>query len=463
MRLQRFEVPGLAHYSYVISSQGKAVVIDPRRDIDVYTDFAQAQDLSITHILETHIHADYASGAHELAEMTGAEFLASSHDKGEDFQYQFPHRDLKDGESLQVGDVRITALHTPGHTPEHLSFVIQELSRSREPMALMSGDFVFVGSLGRPDLLGAAAKQRLAGQLYDSLHEKIKSLPDGLEVYPAHGAGSLCGAGMAERPQSTLGYERACNVFFADKNKEKFIQHILSTVPEFPEYYKRMKRINAEGPPILKGLPGDPEMSLAAFRKGIADPDAIVIDLRRQEAFGGGHIPGALNIGGDQNLSTWAAWMVPYDRPIYLVGEDAVEYHARRALIRVGLDNVKGYLKGGLKTWLLAGLPVAHIQQISAAELHEQIRRDHPYVLDVRSPGEWRSGHIKAATHISAGALPSRLVEIPTDRTVHVICGSGYRSSLCTSVLRRAGITKLVNVMGGMTAWNRAGFATSAD
>jgi hydroxyacylglutathione hydrolase len=206
MKLHRFEVPGLAHYSYILSSQGKAVVVDPRRDIDIYTEYALANDLEITHIVETHIHADYASGARELAHVTHAEFLASAHDTGEDFQYRFPHRDLSDGEAFAVGDLRITALHTPGHTPEHLSFVVNELSRGRSPMALMSGDFVFVGSLGRPDLLGESAKQRLAAQMFDSLHEKIKLLPDGVEVYPAHGSGSLCGAGMSERPQSTLGY-----------------------------------------------------------------------------------------------------------------------------------------------------------------------------------------------------------------------------------------------------------------
>jgi hydroxyacylglutathione hydrolase len=440
----------------MLSSKGNAIVIDPRRDIDVYSEFALTNDLTITHILETHIHADYASGARELAHATGAEFLASTHDVGEDFSYRFPHRDIRDGESIDVGDVRITALHTPGHTPEHLSFVVHELTRSREPMALMSGDFVFVGSLGRPDLLGEAAKQRLAGQLYDSLHSKIKHLPDGVEVYPAHGSGSLCGAGMSDRPQSTLGYERIANAFFGDKDKNKFVAHILGSVPEFPEYYKRMKQVNSEGPPLLNGLPGDPDMSLAEFRRGIEDPNAIVIDLRRQEAFGGGHIPGSLNIGGDQNLSMWAAWIVSDRHPIYLVGEDSIEYHARRALVRVGLDNIRGYLKGGFKTWLLAGLPVEHVPQISVAELNDRIRRDAVFVLDVRSPGEWNNGHIASATHIPAGALPQRTQEVPSDRPVHIICGSGYRSSLSTSVLRRAGIRDVVNVMGGMTAWNRA-------
>jgi hydroxyacylglutathione hydrolase len=457
MKLQRFEVLGLAHYSYVLSSQGKAVVVDPRRDFDVYTDYAAANDLIITHILETHIHADYASGARELAQVTGAEFLGSGHDVGEDFQYKFPHKDFMDGDSIEVGDMRIIAIHTPGHTPEHLSFLIEEKSRGNHPMALLSGDFVFVGSLGRPDLLGEAAKERLAGQLYDSIHQKIKSLPDWVEVHPAHGSGSLCGAGMSERPQSTLGYERMANRFFASMDRPTFIREILANSPEFPEYYKRMKRINSEGPAILGGIPGNPEMTLAEFKKGVDDPNAIVIDLRRQEAFGGGHIPGAFNIGGDQNLAMWAAWVVPYDRPIYLVGEDGGECHARRQLIRVGLDNVKGYLKGGFKTWLLAGYPIAHVPQISTAELKQRIANNGIVVVDVRSPGEWRNGHIANAKNIPAGEIQRRATELPREKPIHVICGSGYRSSLTTSILRREGFPDVTNVMGGMTSWTKAG------
>jgi hydroxyacylglutathione hydrolase len=457
MKLQRFEVPGLAHYSYVLSSMGKAVIVDPCRDVDVYTDYAAANDLQITHILETHIHADYASGARELAQSAGAEFLASGHDTGEEFQYKFPHKDLMDGEALDVGDMRIVALHTPGHTPEHLSFLIEEKSRGNHPMSLLSGDFVFVGSLGRPDLLGDAAKERLAGQLYDSIHEKIKTLPDWVEVHPGHGAGSLCGAGMSERPQSTLGYERIANRFFTSMDRATFIREILANSPEFPEYYKRMKRLNSEGPAILGGIPGNPEMSLAEFKKGVDDLNAIVIDLRRQEAFGGGHIPGAFNIGGDQNLSTWAAWVLPTDRPIYLVGEEGGDTHARRQLIRVGLDNVKGYLKGGLKTWLLAGYPIAHVPQISTTELNQRLSKNGIVVVDVRSPGEWRNGHIAGAKHIPAGEVRQRATELQKEKPIHVICGSGYRSSLATSILLRDGFPDVTNVMGGMTSWTKAG------
>lgn len=455
MKFQRFEVPGLAHYSYILGAAGKAVVVDPKRDVDTYLDYAAANNLEITHILETHIHADYCSGARELAHATGAEMWLSAHDTGEDFEYKFPHHEFRDGDELHLGELRIVALHTPGHTPEHLSFLVYDTKRSETmPLLLLSGDFVFVGSLGRPDLLGEKAKQKLAEQLYESLHEKIASLPDGVEVHPAHGAGSMCGAGMADRPQSTLGYERLSNIFFADREKEKFVHHILSTVPPFPEYYKRMKRVNAEGPAILGSQPLR-AVPVEEFRKLATDPGYTVIDLRRPEAFGGAHVPGAYSIGLGPNLSTWAAWVASYEKPILLVGDASSNYEeARRALIRVGLDDVRGYLKGGMTAWVEAGYEQEHVQQISVRELAE-IARAGGFVLDVRTDDEWKSGHIEGATHIMGGELEKRVAELPRNKPIHIICGSGYRSSVATSVLQRAGFRDVVNVDGGMTAWNR--------
>ncbi len=456
MRLHRFEVPGLAHYSYALESGASVLIVDPKRDMDTYLQYAAERNLRITHILETHIHADYASGARELAQATGAELWLSAHDSGEDFEYAFSHRAFRDGEELTVGSLRLSALHTPGHTPEHLSFLVHDDARCRDAMALLSGDFVFVGSLGRPDLLGEGAKRRLAGQLFDSIRDKLSALADGVEVHPAHGAGSLCGSGMSERQQSTLGYERCCNPYFLDRDRGHFIEHILSTVPPFPEYYKRMKRVNSDGAAILNGIPGDRAIPPADFRRLVEDGEAVVIDLRRPEAFGGAHLPGAFNIGGDQNLSMWAGWVVPYDRPILLVGDDSAGYeHARRSLIRVGLDNVVGYLKGGMKAWIEAGYPQDHLPQISVGELRERLDRG-AFVLDVRSDGEWNSGHIEGAEHIMAGHLPQHAAELPHDRAIHVICGSGYRSSVASSILRRAGFRDVVNVVGGMTAWSRA-------
>jgi hydroxyacylglutathione hydrolase len=457
MKFQRFEVPGLAHYSYVLGAAGKAVVVDPKRDVDTYIEYARANDLKIAYILETHIHADYCSGAKELAEATGAELWLSGHDSGEDFVYQFSHHKFRDGEALELGEMRIVALHTPGHTPEHLSFLVYDTKRSATmPMLMLSGDFVFVGSLGRPDLLGEAAKQKLAGQLYDSLNSKIAELPDGLEVHPAHGAGSMCGAGMGDRPQTTLGYERLSNMFFADRDKQTFVQHILSTVPPFPDYYRGMKRVNSDGPRTV-GVEPPRALAVDEFKKAAMDGEHVVIDLRRPEAFGGAHIPGALNVGQAAVFSTWAAWVVPYDKPILLVGDASTNYdEARRALIRVGLDDVRGYLKGGMAAWVEAGHEQAHVSQISVGELSEIVRSNKDaFVLDVRADSEWNSGHIESATHIMGGDLPKRAGELPRDRKIYAVCAAGYRSSVATSVLKRAGFRDVVNVDGGMGAWNR--------
>jgi hydroxyacylglutathione hydrolase len=455
MKFQRFEVPGLSHYSYILGAAGKAVVVDPRRDVDVYLEYAAANDLKIAYILETHIHADYCSGARELAELTGAELWLSAHDEGEEFVYQFAHKDFRDGETLELGELRIVAMHTPGHTPEHLSFLVYDTKRSATtPLLMLSGDFLFVGSLGRPDLLGEAAKLKLAGQLYDSLHEKIASLPDGLEVHPAHGAGSMCGAGMSDRPQSTLGYERLSNMFFADRDKKIFTEHILATVPPFPDYYRRMKRVNSQGPATV-GCDAPKAIAVDDFRKLALDGNHVVIDLRRPEAFGGAHVPNVFNIGQAPIFGMWAAWVVPYDKPILLAGDASTDYDAaRRALVRVGLDQVQGYLKGGMTAWVEAGYNLSHVPQISVLQLSD-MAKGAAVVLDVRGDAEWMGGHIQGARHIMGGDLPKRANELPQDAEIYVVCAAGYRSSIATSVLRRAGFRHVTNVDGGMSAWNR--------
>jgi hydroxyacylglutathione hydrolase len=456
MKLKQFEVPGLAHYSYVLGSDGKAVVIDPKRDCDTYVTYAAQQDLKITHVLETHIHADYASGALELAKITGAELWLSAHDRGSKFEYSFDHHEFGDGDELSAGDLRIAAVHTPGHTPEHLSFLVYEKSRCGQPLALFSGDFIFVGALGRPDLLGEDEKPKLAAALYQSVHARISGLPDGVELYPAHGAGSLCGSGMAERSQSTLGYERFCNIFMADREEREFIDAILKSVPELPDYYLRMKEVNSRGPRQLGDLPGDHSFAPAEFKAQLESLHPVIIDLRRPEAFGGAHIPGSFNIGATDNLSTWAGWIIPPDQPILLVGDEGVDLEeARRSLIRVGLDDVRGFLKGGMTAWMEAGFDQAHVRQISVKELAALLDEREPLlVLDVRSRKEWCSGHIDGAVHIPGGDLPKRVKEVPVDVPVAVICGSGYRSSIAASVLERAGHSSIRNVGGGMAAWN---------
>jgi len=462
MLFERIEDSGLSQYSYVVACErsGEAVVVDPRRDVDAYLELAAERNLEVAHVVETHIHADYASGARELAERTGAALWTSAYDKGETYEVAFPHQDLRENQTIEVGNVRLEPLHTPGHTPEHLSFLVYDGSRSREvPEILLSGDFLFVGSLGRPDLLGEEAKAELARKQFTSVREKLAGLPDGMEVHPAHGAGSMCGAGMSGRPFSTLGFERIANPYLDPRLTEQaFVDKLLSSSPPFPPYYRRMKKLNSAGPTALAGLPGLVAIPPAEFR-GLAGGGHVVIDLRDPLAFGGGHVPGAFGIGVAGSLSTWAAWVVPYDAPILLVaGSPADVEPAVRALVRVGLDDVRGYLDGGIDAWGKAGFPIDTIEQIDVRELHRGLAAgEAPAVLDVRSDGEWDAGHIEGAVHIMGGFLEERLDEVPRSDRVAVVCGAGYRSTVAASVLRRCGLNHVGNVTGGMTAWRVAG------
>jgi hydroxyacylglutathione hydrolase len=475
MLFERFEDSGLSQYSYAVGcpAAGALAIIDPRRDIDVYQDFAAENGLEIRDVLETHIHADFASGARALAEATGARIHLSAYDEGERYEVAFPHDETRDGDSIEIGSVRLEALHTPGHTPEHLSFLVYDTTRAAQvPELLLSGDFLFVGSLGRPDLLGEEAKRELAHRLYRSVRDKLTDLPDGLEVHPGHGAGSMCGAGMSARPLSTLGYERAANPYLDPAlDEDAFVEKILGSSPPFPPYYRRMKELNAAGPRILVGLPGTEPIPAVRVRE-LIDQGHVVVDLRDQLAFGMGHVPGSFGIGVDGSLSTWAAWVVPYDTPILLVPpegpyatvSDAVE-RAARALVRVGLDDVRGHLAGGFPAWRQAGLPVAETSQIGPRELHERLASGHgPTVLDVRSDGEWGGGHIGGAHHIMGGFLADRLSEVHDgDRPVAVVCGGGYRSTVAASVLERGGFRHVVNVTGGMRAWRQAGLPVEGE
>jgi hydroxyacylglutathione hydrolase len=443
MLLERFEDKGLSHYSYAVGCEGagEIAIVDPRRDVDIYHEFAHARNVKIVAVLETHIHADFAAGTKTLAEATGAEVWASAYDYGELYETAFDHRPTKDGDSLVLGQTRIEAVHTPGHTPEHLSYLVYDLARApKVPQLMLTGDFLFVGSLGRPDLIGEDAKVALAGRLYDSVTTKLAGLPDGLEIHPAHGAGSMCGSGMSARPMSTLGFERIANPFLRKGlSREQFVAEILGHVPPFPPYYKRMKVLNSRG---ADSFDGDSELD----------------DLRDQLAFGAGHIPGAFGIGSAGSFSTWAAWVVPYETPILLVGARHEPFgEAVRALARVGLDDVRGYLDGGIEKWIAAGYPTTHVEMLTPAEFAE--RSDGMHIVDVRTAAEYESGHIPGARHLMGGFIADRVAELPRDRPIALVCGSGYRSTVASSVLERAGFDDVVNITGGMTAWRQAGLA----
>ena len=451
MKIKQFEIPGLSQYSYVVSSEGQAVVIDPIRDFDRYTDYTEEQDLAIRYVTETHIHADFASGATGLAEAAGAELALSSYVEGP-YRYTMEHRPLRDGDVLRVGKLRLQAIHTPGHTPEHLSFVLFDEERNAsQPLALFSGDFLFVGSLGRPDLLGDEAKQQLAQGLYRSLHERIASLHDGVQVYPGHGAGSLCGSGMSERAESTLGYERLIQPLFK-LDQQAFVDEVLGSLPPMPSYYPRMKELNSKGAPSLQAPEVGSSLSPVDVSKCLSDSAVTVVDLRRPEAFGGAHIPGALNIGDGQNLSLWAGWLIAPEQRLLLVDDKGQTEEAIRCLARVGLDRVAGSLHKGMPAWIDAGLEFGRTVQLSTKEVAK--RSSDVRVLDVRSDKEWQSGHIEGAIHISLGELPDRFAEIPKNQAVIAVCGSGYRSSIAASLLQTNGFSDVSSMDGGMTAWN---------
>lgn len=462
MLFERFEDKGLSQYSYAVGCKafGGVAIVDPRRDIDVYLDYAATTGVQIQYVLETHVHADFASGARELAERTGARLLVSAFDRDELYEVRFPHEELPDRHSIVLGSARLLSRHTPGHTPEHMSFVVYDTARSEQaPQLMLSGDFLFVGSLGRPDLLGEEAKRGLASRLYDSV-QALSDLPDGLEIHPGHGSGSMCGAGMSDRPMSTLGFERVTNPYLrAGLGRDEFVAKILGNVPPFPPYYRRMKEVNSKGLPALNGLPGLKALEVPEFKARL-ERGHVIVDLRDQLAFGGGHIPGAFGVGAGSDLSTWAAWVVPYDTPILLVAEDEARVAPSvRALVRVGLDGVEGYLRGGMAAWSAAGLPESHTPQLTPSELHQRVASGERFrIVDVRSDGEWTRGHIDGARHIMGGFLAERAAELRDGNTpVAVVCAMGYRSTVAASVLERAGIHPVYNVTGGMSAWRAAG------
>ena len=449
---QRFLDEGLAHSSYLLGCPRarEAVVIDPRRDVDVYVDAARDHGLTITHVIETHIHADFVSGARELAAI-GARPVA-----GPGAGLRFDHHEARDGETLQIGDLSLRLLHTPGHTPEHIAIVA---SHPDEPIRAFTGDTLFVGAVGRPDLLGEPMTRVLAGDLYDSLFHTLLSLGDDVEVHPAHGAGSLCGAGIGREPHSTIGQERRFNPMLQHASREAFVTAVLADLPETPVYFPRMKRVNHDGPRVLgltTAVEPPPALSAAAADDAIRG-GATMLDLRGPGAFGDGHVPGAINIGYGSKIGNWAGWVIAPEARLVLMtpesgGRQAVE--ACRQLLRVGLEGVEGYVEGGYAAWAAAGLPMSRIQQITARDLSDRISRREPLtVVDVRSPREWRAGHIDGAVHIPVGDVLNRAAELPTDMPAATICEGGYRSSLAASLLERAGVRSILNVTGGMAAF----------
>jgi hydroxyacylglutathione hydrolase len=448
---------GLAHLSYLIGDRnsGRAAVIDPRRDVEVYLDLARQHHLTITHAIETHIHADFVSGSRELADRTGTAKVHVSVEGGA--RYGFAHEPLRDGSRVELGTVTLTAMHTPGHTPEHMAYLA---ATKRNSWGFFSGDFLFADSVGRPDLLGADQTPGLAKALFRSLRTALGPLPDAVPLYPAHGAGSPCGANIGDR-QSNIGHERRHNPALQITDEPAFNDWVLRTAPPMPRYYPRMKRINLQGPEVLKGLPAVEWMEPVAFRRRLAGGDVQLIDNRTMLAFGGGHIAGAWNFGPRPELSLWAGWMLDPAKPIALVlPRDSDLPEVLYQFLRVGFTRFAGCLKGGMEAWATAGLPVQGLAQLPVQELNKRLQSHDLQLLDVRTPGEWDDGHLPGAQYRFLGELPEKLRGLDPDRPVAVYCASGYRSSLAASILQAAGFTAVANVPGSYQAWTAAGFPT---
>jgi hydroxyacylglutathione hydrolase len=445
---------GLAHLSYFIGDRpsGHAVVIDPRRDVDVYLDLARRHHLTITLALETHIHADFVSGSRELAARTGTAKIAVSVEGGA--RYGFAHESLHDGSRIELGNVSLTAVHTPGHTPEHMAYLATEHGK---PWGYFSGDFLFAGSVGRPDLLGAAHTPGLAKALFRSLRTTLAPLADTIPLYPAHGAGSPCGANIGDR-QSTIGYERRHNPALQFTDETAFIDWVLRTAPPMPRYYPRMKKINAQGPDILHGLPAVEWLEPGAFQRRVAG-DVQLVDNRTMLGFGGGHIPGAWNIGPRPELSLWAGWMLDPAKPIALVlphEEDLPEVLCQ--FLRTGFTKFAGCLKGGMEAWVNTGLPLEELAQLPVQKLNKLLPSHDFQLLDVRTPHEWDEEHLPDARYMFLGDLPEKYRSLDPGKPVVVYCASGYRSSLAASILQAAGFSAVTNVPGSYQAWTAAGF-----
>lgn len=462
---QRF-IPGLAIASYLVGDEqsGEAAVIDPTRDVEEYMAFAKDHDLHVRHIIETHVHADFVSGSRELkARLNGEPTIHCSAFGGEDWTPPYADQHVKQGDTLELGAVRLDFQHVPGHTPEHIAVLLFDKSRSIEtPWVMFTGDFLFVGDVGRPDLLGEKAKQELAHQLYQSIFERITSLPDFTEIFPAHGAGSLCGKAIGSRRSSTLGYERRYNGALKKKPEEKWVHDLLQDMPLSPPYFKRMKQVNRDGPRILgPELPGQRRWNAKQVHQQVCDK-CLVLDTRSKGAFAASHIPDAINIPFGPNLSTWAGWVLPYDCPILLIVESAAQVsEVVTHLIRVGFDDVQGYMEGGMDAWETAGYPLVTLPTLSVHDLKRRLDAGEQIaVLDVRTEQEWSAGHIDKAIHIHGGRLQEHFGEVPRGQPVAVVCGSGYRASIAASFLQRNGYESVANVVGGMSAWKGAKLAT---
>jgi len=462
MYLKQFYLGCLAHASYLVGSDGEAAVADPQRDVEQYLQEAAANDLKIKYIIETHLHADFVSGHRELAERSGAEIVF-----GEKAGATFPHRAVRNGDELKVGKLVLRVWETPGHTPEGISVLVIDPEVSEQPIKVLTGDTLFIGDVGRPDLVGSKGytAEQMAELLYDSLHEKLLTLPDQVEVYPAHGAGSMCGRNISGETSSTIGEQRKFNYALQPMSKAEFVRIMTTDLPEAPRYFSQDAEINRSGAGALAQV-AKPEGLSPQEVQQLSKEGQVVLDVRSAVEFGAGHVPGAVNIGLGGQFAMWAASLIPLTAPVILVAESEEKVdEAVMRLARVGIETVRGYLNGGMLAWHEAGLPTAVVEQITVTELNEMLAAEPGLqVLDVRRPPEYSGGHVPHAVTAPLSILKERISSLRFDpkKTTAVICAGGYRSSAATGILEQEGFTNLRNVTGGTTAWVNAGYATEA-
>ncbi len=441
MYFKQFYLGCLAHASYLIGDNGEAVVVDPQRDVDQYMEEAAREGLRIKYVIETHLHADFVSGHRELASRTGAKIVIGAEAKA-----AFQHVGVREGDALQVGSVELRPLETPGHTPESMCWLTVE---SGQPVKVLTGDTLFIGDVGRPDLAAGRGytPQQMASMMYDSIHKKLLTLPDAVEVWPAHGAGSACGRNISSETSSTIGAQRRTNYALQPMSREEFVKMMTTDVPPAPQYFSRDAEINRRGARALQEVTAA-ALSPDSVREEI-NRGAILLDVRDPAAFGAEHIAGAINIGLGGQFASWCGTLLPAEAPIVISADSARRANeAVMRLARVGMESAVGYVTSAV------GLDRSSLPQINVAELRE---RRFP-VLDVRRPPEYKLGHVPGAKHIPLDALPRRMDEVDRREPLAVICASGYRSSIAASMLMREGFTKLINVVGGTSGWMRAGY-----
>jgi hydroxyacylglutathione hydrolase len=447
MYFEQFYLGCLAHASYMLGSGGEAAVIDPQRDVEIYLDAAEENGLKIRHILETHLHADFVSGHKELAARTGARIYI-----GEKAGATFPHAGVRDGSEVTFGSCKISVLETPGHTPESICLVVTDTEKRPSPWAVLTGDTLFIGDVGRPDLSPAFTPQQLAAMLYDSLHGKLMKLSDDVLVYPAHGAGSLCGRNMRAEKSSTIGTERLTNYALQISTREEFVKQLTANLPARPEYFAKDAEINRGGAAAMDELPELTPIP-ATKLKTLIEQGTPALDVRSTEAFAAGHVPGSISIALSGQFASWAGSLLGLSaRPVLIADTPDQIEEARVRLARVGIEDLTGYLQEGIAGWKKAGFEMATLPQISARDLSQ--RKD-LHVLDVRRDGEWQAAHLERAELWPLDRLKDSLPPLDKSVAIAVHCKSGYRSTIACSLLQRAGFTNVINVIGGFDAWQQ--------